>query len=116
MKKGKYILLGICAIFFVLTLGIFIGRSINNTLEIPAPVQRNEEVNIYFTSDDLLNLNAMTKEQLMMLPGIGETLAERIIDYRRANGPFQTIEDLMNVDGIGEKKVEQIIGLVGVGG
>jgi competence protein ComEA len=50
------------------------------------------------------------------LPGIGETLADRIIAYREANGPFQTIEDLQNVVGIGEKKLDQIAGLVGVGG
>lgn len=39
----------------------------------------------------------------MALPGVGEVLAERIIAYREANGPFARPEDLLNVSGIGEK-------------
>ena len=41
--------------------------------------------------------------QLESLPGIGPKLAARIVDYRAANGPFQSPEELMNVSGIGEK-------------
>lgn len=50
----------------------------------------------------LVNINTATIDDLVALPGIGPALAKRIIDYRDANGPFQSIEGLTNVQGIGE--------------
>jgi comEA protein len=51
-----------------------------------------------------LNLNAITKSELLSLPGIGETTAERIILYRKEHGGFTSNEELMKVKGIGKKK------------
>ena len=50
-----------------------------------------------------ININTATAAELESLPGIGPKLAARIVDYRAANGPFQSPEELMNVSGIGEK-------------
>jgi len=52
----------------------------------------------------LTNINLASKIELLDLPGIGETYAERIIQHREENGPFETIEDIMEVKGIGESK------------
>ncbi|MGQ9832319.1 MAG: helix-hairpin-helix domain-containing protein [Candidatus Villigracilaceae bacterium] len=51
--------------------------------------------------DSLIDINYATAEELETLPGIGPTLAMRIVQYRDEHGPFQAIEDIMNVSGIG---------------
>ena len=55
-----------------------------------------------------INLNTATAEQLETLPGIGPALAERILAYREAYGPFSAVEDLLRVSGIGEKTLESV--------
>lgn len=55
-----------------------------------------------------VNINTATKEELMKLSNIGESKAEKIIDYRTANGNFNTIEDIKKVSGIGDKLYDSI--------
>ncbi|MFQ5752725.1 MAG: helix-hairpin-helix domain-containing protein, partial [bacterium] len=55
-----------------------------------------------------INLNEATIAELKSLPGIGESLARAIIDYRNKNGPFETSADLLKVSGIGPKTLEKI--------
>lgn len=62
----------------------------------------------------IVNLNTATLQELETLPGIGPVLAQRIIDYREANGPFQSVEDLLKVKGIGASLLEKIRELVEV--
>lgn len=49
-----------------------------------------------------ININTATSEELQSISGIGESLAERIIQYREDNGPFSLPEDIMKVSGIGK--------------
>ena len=55
-----------------------------------------------------VNINTASKRELDALPGIGEVLAQRIIDYRSANGPFSTVDELTKVKGIGAKTLEKL--------
>jgi len=51
----------------------------------------------------VINVNSATAEQIAFLPRVGIKLAERVVEYRKTNGPFKKIEDLMEVKGVGEK-------------
>ena len=62
-----------------------------------------------------LNLNTASREQLMTLPGVGEMLAERIIEYREQVGPFSAIEQIMDVKGIGEGTFVKLQTMITVG-
>jgi competence ComEA-like helix-hairpin-helix protein len=60
------------------------------------------------TPGRVIDLNLASKVDLETLPGIGPVLAQRIIDYRRAHGPYKKIADLRKVSGIGPKKLERL--------
>lgn len=60
------------------------------------------------SSSERININKADTNQLCELPGVGESLATRIVTYREENGKFKSIEDLKNVSGIGEKKFESL--------
>ena len=64
----------------------------------------------------LVDLNTAGVDELTTLPGIGERLAKRIVDYRTEHGPFESLEALMEVSGIGEKKLEELRDYVTVAG
>ena len=60
------------------------------------------------SSDGRININTADSTQLQELTGVGPATAEKIIDYRKQNGRFQSIEDIKNVSGIGDKTYEKL--------
>ena len=66
------------------------------------------------SASGLVNLNTADAATLDTLPRVGPAMAERIIQWREANGRFTAVEDLLNVTGIGEKTFESLKGLVTV--
>ncbi len=55
-----------------------------------------------------VNLNTATKDELVLLPGIGESIAEQILIYRDEHGEFSSVEELRKIKGIGAKKFEKL--------
>jgi competence protein ComEA len=67
------------------------------------------------TAANPVNLNTATAAQIAALPGIGEKVAQRIVEHRQKTGGFKKIEELMNVKGIGEKSFLKLKPLITVG-
>ena len=62
-----------------------------------------------------IDLNRATARELIQLPGVGEVIAKRIVDFREEHGPFKRVEDLMKIKGIGEKSLEKIRPYIRIG-
>lgn len=128
MKKQPIpVLICITVIFLSFTLGFFVGRNQNHQTvhlsvlphqarhdSFPEPVPQADA-----TKPDILflvDINTAGLDEFSALPGIGETLARRILDYRTQNGPFSRPEELLNVNGIGSGKLESILDYIVTGG
>jgi competence protein ComEA len=61
-----------------------------------------------------IDINAAGPDELMRVPGVGATMAARIVEYRSVNGPFSRAEDLARVSGIGARKLAKMLPFVSV--
>jgi competence protein ComEA len=59
-------------------------------------------------SKPCIDLNTATQQELMTLPGVGEVMARRIIEYREQAGPFRRAQDVIIIDGFSERKYRAI--------
>lgn len=127
--KPERVILGILAALIIFTGGYFTGRATATpdgtaavlvehtpvTDDAAVEVVADETDDAVSKPEEKVDINTADLETLMTLPGIGETLAQRIIDYRETYGPFLATEDLMEVSGIGEKRLEAIQDFISLG-
>ena len=62
-----------------------------------------------------IDVNTATADELVTIPGLDKTLAQNIVDYREANGPFASVDDLSRVTGMDQQTLDSIRGWVTVG-
>lgn len=84
-------------------------------LEGASPILGTPGPTVVAVTTELVNINTASAAELDTLPGIGPSLAQRIIDYRQQNGPFINAEDIINVPGIGAGNYERFKDMITVG-
>jgi len=89
-----------------------IGSGINFLLKINAQAR---EAAAFVATLDKIDLNQADKETLMSVSGIGERLAQRILEYRRAHSVFAQIEELKSIKGLNRARYEKIKGFLVIG-
>ena len=119
MSKRRALILSLLAAF-VFSVGVLLlrfPRPAGDTAKISAKAVPEaailtggdgEQPALELLPGEKLNINTATAEELMMLPGIGQTLSQAIVAYREENGVFSSVEDIMKVDGIGEGRFAAI--------
>ena len=93
-------LLGIITVIFII---VFFALSANSD-ETTSYIE-NPEISV---SPYLIDINSADAAELDLLEGIGPAIAERIVEYRKAHGPFNEPDDICNVPGIGQSTFEAI--------
>ena len=120
MVKNKVIFILISIIFILLCMSTVLGTLLNRSLSSEYIKQEGSDATELFGSGDSIissktefitdkiNINTASKDELKRLKGIGEAIAQNIIDYRDEYGNFDSIEEIINVKGIGKAKFEDI--------
>lgn len=117
LKKIEAACLSAAAVLLALTVGVrFYTANAGGKVD-AFPADRTEDIwadgsaaseNAPRAAGENIDINSADAETLMLLPGIGEVLAARVIAYREENGPFGDISGILEVDGIGRTTFDKI--------
>lgn len=106
VTKTELTLLGITALFLCVLLGLHLQDQRQSAGAVVVTTEKTAPPEAVEVDVSPLDLNTATEEALQTLPGVGEELARRIVQYREVNGPFADKEAIMEVSGIGAAKFE----------
>ena len=111
-KYAKYVALPCIIILMALYL---LGVNLINSIDRVEDIKTEASFSVPSETDidaeavmDKIDINSATKTEFMLIDGIGEKTAEKIIEKREALGGFSSIEQIKRVDGIGNKNFEDI--------
>lgn len=116
MKKLMLNPLTIIFFIFLITATVFVCTDQEHPAYCYGSLSQERDTSDKGVIDGKVNINAATQKQLMLLPGIGEGLANRIISHRESHGPFNSPESLMDVKGIGQKRYDAVAKFIIAGG
>jgi competence protein ComEA len=115
LTRTEIVCLTAAAVFLTAAAGVRLGSSVSGGEVSIRPALRAQAVSdspaeeTPALSDSYkVDINSADTETLSLLPGIGETLAGRIVEYREKNGAFSEISDIMDVSGIGQGTFDKI--------
>ena len=108
-ERGLMLLIGMA----VLASGLLLFTNPPVTRQVSSPtVIYLKQIQILlptFVEPEPVDINSAMIDELIVLPGIGPALAQRIIDYRTEHGPFRSVKDLEQVSGIGPQTVQNLM-------
>lgn len=115
---------GLLGVLSLLTIAIALSREFQRDALVPSMALVSNHQENQLTKEPppassgavrLIDMNQAGLAELDLLPGIGPALGQRIIDYRREHGPFQTVESIQQVSGIGPRTLEKLRPLITLG-
>ncbi|MEM2175146.1 MAG: helix-hairpin-helix domain-containing protein [Candidatus Micrarchaeia archaeon] len=114
MNEKEKVVLIFLSIFFILGSFLsFLNRKKENLIrlnkEIPVDKKISKEKSVFLVKIDI---NKASKDELISLPGIGEKIAQRIIEYREKKGKFKNKSELLKIKGIGKRRLSKIENLI----
>ena len=118
LNRSEKILIGIFFLLasIVILYNLFYIPSLPKADVIKKEIVLQDDDNQNNNKTGAIDINSATVDELIKIPGIGESTAKKIIDYRETNGGFITKSEIMNVSGIGQKKYDSIKDYIFVNG
>ena len=107
-SRQEKIILGFLSLVLVAGISVDFYRKTQNQPKLNPVAFEIEELKPPTANSGKININQADINELSRLPGVGDVLAARIVEYRKRNGNFNQKQDLLKVKGIGRKKLSEI--------
>jgi comEA protein len=104
VRRANQTIIALCIVAVLVVVAVWWVR--NGGLEGKLAEKENSGGNR--TAAFVVDVNTAGIPELVELPGVGRAIAERIVDYRKKNGPFESVDELNEVTGIGPKTLEAL--------